>query len=313
MSPGIDEIDSSLDPSYDLTTIKVNLKYPKNNYVLNVLDLCPYSLKAKLAFEYKLLVCRDIEYWVSNWNPQAIGNFCKLESRHGFNKFPQLKIQHQQSSEQVWVNDSTEILKILDATFLENSLFHEKNPALSFEISLLEDWIDESFKIPFFCLQFLNKVNLDKAVMKWTAREDGLIDNLKLKLYVQENINYLLSNFPNKDLACSFAKKRFEEDLLPLVSDRLDCSNAQGAAFFTGNLLSAADLGLYSFLKLLLNFEEAGLVIRRPTLLKFIAAIEGIPLAAIEGNSKSGSNRHKMVIVGNEAPGHIKTAVGSLR
>jgi glutathione S-transferase len=313
MSSSIVEIDTSIDPSYDLTTIKVNLKYPKNNYVLNVLDLCPYSLKTKLAFEYKLLVCPDIEYWVSNWSPQAISNFCKLESRPGFNEFPQLKIQHQQSLEQVWVSDSTEILKTLDAAFTENSLFHENNPALNSEISLLEDWIDESFKIPFLCLKFFNKFNLDKAIMKWTAREDGLIDNLKLKLYIQEKINYLLSNFPSKDIACSFAKKRFEEDLLPLVSDRLDRSNAQGANFLTGNLLSAADLGLYSFLKLLLNFEEAGLVNRRPTLLKFIAAIEDISLGEIDGNSRVGSTRHKMVIVGRETPGHIKSAVNSLR
>ncbi|MDX1919317.1 MAG: glutathione S-transferase family protein, partial [Candidatus Caenarcaniphilales bacterium] len=101
-----------------------------------------------------------------------------------------------------------------------------------------------------------------------------------------------------KEQALANAIKRFDQDLLPIVADKIESSNNRGSSFIFGNEITAADIALYAFLKQLLALEESHLVSRRPVLMKYINAIEDIPLNKVQGSVKKGYTRQKLVLIG---------------
>lgn len=284
-------------PNLDVTTIKVKLKYPTNYFDLHVWDFCPYSLKTQLAFEYKFLAYPDLEYSITQIYPYSYSVLKRLEAKTGFSSVPQIKIQYKQGLEETWLGDSTTIVKLLDSVFPENSLFHSENSKINFEVNVLEDWIDEAFKMPYNRLLFLNKNNLQKATKKWTEEEDSLINKARLEIFKKERSNYYATFCHNKDKALNEAYKRLDEELLPWISDRLENNNEQGIKFLVCKEPTIADLSLYSFFKLILRFEEANLITRRSTLQKYLENLENIPLGKVHGSVKKGYTRQKISLL----------------
>ena len=290
-------------PDFDLTTIKVNLKYPTNYFDLYTWDFCPYSLKTKLALEYKLIYYKELEYIVSQIFPYSFSVLKRMKAKTGYSSVPQLKFNYKQGVEETWINDSTKILKFLDSLFPEQSLFFSYDLSLNLEISLWEDWIDEAFKLPYFRLLYLNKNNLLKANQAWTKDQDSVVNKIYLEMFKKSRINDCLGLIPSEKQALNEAQRRFDEDLLPLVCDRLESMNQAGYKFLLGNNLSAADLSLYAFLKSLLSLEESSLVHRRPILQKYLEEITNIPLDKISSNFKQNTaDRHKLVLLERQDP-----------
>ena len=288
----------------DLTSIKLNLKYPTNYFNLQISELCPYSLKAQLALAYKNLYYKDMEF-STNWIIPSNSQFLKrLERKTGSLTLPQLKIQYKQGIKETWLADSTTIMKFLDGIYPANSLFWEEENANGHyyrDILIMEDWIDEAFKRPFLTLLFLNTNNLKKATAKWLKDEKSLIIKARLELLKIKKIAEISSDFPSKQKSLTTAYKRFDDDLLPIVSDRIEENYKKGQAFLFGNEICAADLGLYSFLKVLLQLEESNLISRRAVLLKYIDSIEDLNINDNLGsNSKKNLNRQKVTLIGKD-------------
>lgn len=292
-------IQTATELGVDVTTIKLRMKYPSNNFDLKIWEGCPYSLKCILALEYKHLHYKDLEFHVNKIFPYNTEVLKRLEAKTGYMTVPQLKVQYKNGVEETWLGDSTAILKFLDSTYPSNSLFFAEDTNLNLNISLLEDWIDEAFKLPYQSLLFLNKNNLNKITEKWTQEGEGLINKAKLQIFKKDRTNGLLHNFGSRERALEVAYKRFDEELLPLVGERLEVAHQQGHPFLFGQVITAADLALYSFLKLLLNLEEANLITRRAILNKFIDAVENVPLNAFHVNEKKGYTRHKLALIGD--------------
>jgi glutathione S-transferase len=278
----------------DVTTIKVNLKYPTNKFELYAWEFCPYSLKTKLAFQYKHLYYKDLDYGINYIFPYNNSILKKLEFKTGHASVPQVKIQYKQGIEETWVGDSTAICKFLDSVYPCNSLFHTELTNLNFEVALLEDWLDEAFKKPFLTLLFLNKENLEKATNIWTLEEESIFNRVRLSLFKNERVAYYSKFFGNVQQALASCYKRLDEELLPIIVDRLENHQLTGHSFLTGQHLTVADLALYAYLKLILKLEESNLVTRRSTLQKFIESIESLGLNKAQGNSKKGYTRQKM-------------------
>ncbi len=281
----------------DVTTIKVNLKYPTNLFELHIWEFCPYSLKTQLAFEYKHLHYTDLEYSLVQLFPYSTSVLKKLETKTGYASVPHVKIQYKQGIEESWLGDSTAIAKLLDNMHPENSLFHAHDNKLAFEVALLEDWIDEAFRRPFLGLLFLNKNNLEKATKKWRQEEESIFNMARLNGFKNERVAHYGAMYGSKENALSAYYKRLDEELLPMVSDRIEHFNGQGKSFLTGEKLCIADLSLYAFLKLILQLEESNLVTRRSVLQKYIDAIENIPLGKVQGTAKKGYTRQKISLL----------------
>lgn len=283
---------------YDVTTIKLKMKYPTNYFELSTWELCPYSLKVQIAFEYKLLHYNDIEFAINRTSPINSLDQQRFKKANGNSLVPQLKVQYKNGLEESWLSDSTHMLKFLDSLYPNNSLFFAENIAFNCDICLFEDWVDESFYLPFTRLLFLNDNNFSKLSSKWLEGKTSIVDNLRMALYKREKTANLMQHFTKKEQALANAVKRFDQELLPIVADKLENSNNRGFSFIFGNDLTAADLSLYAFLKLILLFEESHLVTRRPVLLKYINAIEDIPLNKVQGSAKKGYTRQKLVLIG---------------
>ncbi len=288
----------------DLTTIKLNLKYPSNYFSLQITELCPYSLKAQLALAYKNLYYKDMEFstnWIIPCNEEFLQ---KLERKTGSVSLPQLTIQYKQGIEETWIADSTNILKFLDGIYPLNSLFwEEENPDNNFhrDIIVMEDWIDEAFKQPFLTLLFLNKNNLTKATSKWLKDEKSIIIKARLELLKIKKRSEISFGFSSRQKSLTAAYKRFDDDLLPIVADRIEDNYKKGQAFLFGDKICAADLALYSFMKVLLQLEEANLISRRAILLKYIDSIDDLNINNnLSSSNKKNINRQKVTLIGED-------------
>jgi glutathione S-transferase len=295
----------------DLTTIKVKLKYPTNKFELFAWEFCPYSLKTQLAFEYKTLEYKDLEYSINLIAPYSYSVLKELEVKTNSSVPPIVKVQYKQGIEESWINNSNALIKLLDSLYPQNQLLFAEDPKLGLEIAFLNDWINESFRRPFFSLLYLNKANLQRASNKWLGNEESIFCKIRLELYKINKVSYYKDSFVSPELALEAAYKRFDEELLPLVTDKLELSYERGNEFLTGKQLTIADLSLYSFLKQILSLDESNLINRRSILVKFMEAVENIPLNKIPGNEKKGYTRHKISLL-DRSEGSIQAKAVSL-
>jgi glutathione S-transferase len=285
--------------AYDVTTIKVTMKYPTNCFEIFSWDFCPYSLKTKLAFEHKALFYNDIEYIECLTQPFNGQDQKRFEAANGNCLLPQLKVQYKNGVEESWLSDSTDIIKFLDSLYPVNSLFFSENISFYNEISLLEDWIDEAFRLPYLRLLFLNAQNYEKLLASWSSGDSSsLFDKFKSVVYKKEKVTQLAENFASQDLAHRHAVKRLDQDLLPILCDKIEAANRKGYSYILGNELTAADLAAYSFMRQILNLQEGHLISRRPILQKYVQAIEDLQLNKEALPGKKSYTRQKLVLIG---------------
>ncbi|MDJ0625791.1 MAG: glutathione S-transferase family protein [Candidatus Caenarcaniphilales bacterium] len=294
---------SDIDAAVDVTTIRVTMRYPTNAFELITWDFSPHTLKVQLAFEYKLLAYSDLEFSIHYISP-IDDQINTLKANVSSLSVPFLRVQYKNGVDENWLSDSSKIIKFLDSNYPLQTLCHPEDLSFNNEINMLEDWIDECFGNAYMSLLFLNDKNFRKASRKWLEGDKNFIKNIKIKLYRKNKVIQYASNFPSIKHALENAYKRFDEDLLPIICDKLEASHAKGFKFILGNEFTAADLAVYSFLRSILLLEEANLVSRRSLLLRYMDEIENIPLNGVQGNVKKGYTRQKLMLIGESGKDH---------
>ncbi len=273
----------------DLTTIKVRLRYPSTEFFLFMSELCPYAIKLKLALEWKKQAT-DFDFGLVNIGPQ-LQDFSK-EQKNQYLRLsqPQLRVVFSHSGDENWLVSTRQIVKLLDSQFPKNPLLPEDNPKLSLEIALFDDWIDEAFHLPYFGLLYLNENNYKLAAKSWLA-EESIIARTKLELF-RKNKAKQIANLISKEQA----EARLDNDLLPLLTDKIEYARKKNSNFIFGDKPSLADFSAYGFLKSLLQLKESNLVIRRGVLLRFIEDMENLPFLS-QNIEKKQYNRQKIQIL----------------
>ena len=294
---------SSKQPSSNsnLTSIVIKLKYPSSTFELFSSGNCPYCLKALLSLEYKTLFYKDLTYQNTPLYPAALSKLREIRRKSREKSLPLLKINYKHNEEVNWVSGSTAIAKFLDSVYPCNSLFFEQSNHLNYQISILEDWLDESFNRPINSLIFLNENNFRKLSEVWQKGESNLFEKTKLSLMRREKLDYFSLRSSSKNEELQKAVQRIDEELLPVLSDRLNYVREQGYSFLTGVNFTIADITLYAFLKTILGLEEKELVLKRPAFQRFMEVVEALPLKIKkEGNQAKAADRSKMVFLETE-------------
>jgi|GEM_PF-5937461 len=292
---------TSSSPSSNLKSVVIKLKYPSSTFELFSLENCPYCLKALLSLEYKALFYKDFEYKNTILYPASSTKVREIKEKSKEKTLPVLKVKYKHSNEVNWVSDSTSIAKFLDSAYPCNSLFFQQSTNLNYQISVLEDWLDESFNRPINSLIFLNEYNFKKFSLDWKEEESGIIDKTKLQFLRKSKLDYFSLSSSSKAEELKKATQRIDEEILPVLSDRLNYVREQGSDFLTGKNFTMADITLYSFLKIIIDLEEKELVLKRPGFQRFMKLVESLPLLIKkQGNYIKKANRSKMTLLDTE-------------
>jgi glutathione S-transferase len=267
------------DSSYHTkATIKLNMKFPTNIFELYVSDNLPNCLKCSLALEYKLLYYKDIEFNIVKLTPYQYDLLKIFEERSGVYSLPQVKIRYKNGIDETWIGGAQNIIRFLDAMYPANSLYHSNKQFTHLDVLFLDDWIEQSLGQTLEMLMFLNPNNLERISRRWLDKDPGFWGKLRLKKFQKKKIESLCLDHLSPDKAYAAALKRLDYELLPLIVDKLEISIQNGYPYLLGSFITAADLGVYSYLKVLTSLDEASLINRRGTLKTFMNMIEGTPL-----------------------------------
>ncbi|MDX1918028.1 MAG: glutathione S-transferase family protein [Candidatus Caenarcaniphilales bacterium] len=282
-----DTASSKIDQAVDVSSVRINLKYPTNNFELYTWEYCPVAYKILLALEYKAHAHKDIDFLQHSVPPHQVA---QLQRKSGSQTPPYLKVVYKSSKEEAWINDQRQIIRLLDDDFPQNPLLHARQEgSLHSEVILLEDWLHESLLKPYLIFLYQNDLNFNKALKSWLGNNDKLINRARLKIFRQERLWQLNITLINQEQIYNQAFKRLDDEVFPIISERLEINQNRGMSFICGGEPSVADFTLYAFLRMLLSFEEANLVIRRPVLHTYIEAFEALPLLSNKGLIKTTS------------------------
>ncbi len=279
----------------NLTSVIVKLKLPTNSFEIYALNNDPMSLQAELALEYKALFYKNIGFKI-----RTIDNYLNtdyeflriLESRHSYYEFPYMKMTSSYSTEATFSSGINEIYKILDTCYPNNSLLQREHEVKGLEISILGDWINKAFLLPFLSLMFFNEHNFSNVIGHMSTFS-------KMNVIRKTKYNKVLTGHPDKRIAYEKAYQTLNEEVIPMCIERLNFSYNNGLKFLVDDEPCFADFVLYSYLKLMKNFAEETLV-KKSQFERFTKSIEEkMPLDLKKHHEKVEYTRNKLNIINN--------------